>query len=101
MQSRSLKQLVNSGAILSRNKKCKVLGFGTWKDRVAWPLHYLKTVKELKVFGIFFSDSYRFLIKRNWDFRFEKFLEVIRSPRILETLSQRVEVLKVSALSRV
>ena len=30
-----------SGAILSRNKKCKVLGFGTWKDRVAWPLHTL------------------------------------------------------------
>ena len=39
-----------SGAILSRDKKCKILGFGTWKDRVDWPLDYLKTVQELKIF---------------------------------------------------
>ena len=92
-----------SGAILSRNKKCKILGFGTWKDRVVWPLNYLKTVQELKIFGVFFVDSYRSMIKRNWDFRFVKFLDVIKSwsPRVLETLSQRVEVLKVFALSRV
>ena len=92
-----------SGAILSRDKKCKVMGFGSWKDRVNWPLAYLKSVKELKVFWIFFCDSYRSLIKRNWDYRYEKFLDVVKSwsPRVLETLSQRVEVLKVFALSRV
>ena len=27
-----------SGVILSRNHKCKVIGFGKWKDRRAWPL---------------------------------------------------------------
>ena len=92
-----------SGAILSRDKKCKVLGFGTWKDRSIWPLDYLKVVKEMKVFGIFITDSYRGLLKRNWDFRFEKFHEAINtwSPRVLDTLSQRVEVLKMFALSRI
>ena len=60
-------------------------------------------MQELKIFGVFFVDSYRSMIKRNWDFRFVKFLDVIKSwsPRVLETLSQRVEVLKVFALSRV
>ena len=40
---------------------------------------------------------------RNWDFRFEKFHEAIStwSPRVLDTLSQRVEVLKMFALSRI
>ena len=92
-----------SGAILSRDKKCKVLGFGTWKDRSIWPLDYLKVVKEMKVFGIFITDSYRDLLKRNWDFWFEKFQEAIKtwSPRVLDTLSQMVEVLKMFALSRV
>ena len=92
-----------SGAILSRAKKSKVIGFGSWKDKVDWPLDYLKTVKEMKVFGIFVMDSYRSMIKRNWDFRFEKFENVIKSwsPRILETLSQRIEVLRLFALSRV
>ena len=41
-----------SGAILSQNKKCKVMGFGAWKDKVDWPLDYLETVKEIKVLGI-------------------------------------------------
>ena len=27
-----------SGAILSRNKKCKVIGFGNWVDKKDWPL---------------------------------------------------------------
>ena len=92
-----------SGAILSRAKKSTVIGFGSWKDRTAWPLDYLKTVKEVKIFGIFFMDSYRSMIKKNWEFRFERFQDVIKSwsPRILETLVQRVEVVKVFALSRV
>ena len=94
---------VISGAILSRDKKCKVLGLGSWANRVDWPLDYLKTVKEIKVFGIFVLDSYRSLIKRNWDFRFDKFVNAVKSwtPRIFETLGQRVEVLKLFAFSRV
>ena len=92
-----------SGAILSRAKKSTVIGFGSWKDRTVWPLDYLKTMKEVKIFGIIITDSYRSMIKRNWEFRFEKFQAVVKSwtPRILDTLTQRVEVLKVFALSRV
>ena len=92
-----------SGAILSREKKCKVMGFGAWKDVIDWPLGYIKTVKEIKIFGIFVLDSYRGMIKRNWEFRFEKFQDVVKSwsSRILDTLAQRVEVLKMFALSRV
>ena len=61
------------------------MGFGLLKDRVEWPLDYLRIVKEVKVFGIFFLDSYRSMLKRNWDFRYEKFLEVVKSwsPRVL------------------
>ena len=92
-----------SGAILSREKKSKVIGFGAWKGKTDWPLRYLKTVDEIKIFGIFFLDSYRSMVKRNWDFRFQKFQDVVLSwsPRILDTLAQRVEVLKVFALARV
>ena len=50
-----------------------------------------------------FSFSSWSMVKRNWDYRFERFQEVIRSwaLRILDTLVQRVEVLKMFALSRV
>ena len=67
-----------------------------------WPIKYLKTVKEIEVFGIYVMDSYRSLIKRNWDFRFDKFESAIKSwsPRILDTMLQRVEMVKVFALSR-
>ena len=65
-----------------------------------WPLAYLKTVKEIKIFGIFVMDSYRSMIVRNWEFRFGKFQDVVMSwsPRILDTLAQRVNVLKVLLL---
>ena len=45
-------------------------------------------------------DSYRSMVKKNWDFRFEKFDDVVKSwkPRILDTLAKRMEVLKVFAL---
>ena len=92
-----------SGAILSRDKKCKVIGFGKWKSRTAWPLSWLQTEQEIKIFGIIISDSYREIIKNNWDFRFSKFSDVVKSwaPRILDTLQQRVEVVRLFALSRV
>ena len=92
-----------SGAILSREKKCKVLGFGRWKNRNNWPLNYLQTVKEVKIFGIFIMDSYRSLLKRNWEYRFKNFEDTIMSwsLRSLDTVHQRVEVVKTFALSRI
>ena len=92
-----------SGAILSRDRKCKIIGFGAWKGREEWPLQYVKTVKEIKVFGVFIMDNYQELIKRNWSFRVEKFENSVLSwsARCLETIFQRVEVMKTFALSRI
>ena len=92
-----------SGALLSRNRKCKVLGIGTWRNRRNWPLDYLVTVNEIKVFGVFIMDSYRSLLKRNWDYRFLKFEQSIYSwsSRSLRSVQQRIEIVKIFALSRV
>ena len=40
-----------SGALLNRSSKSVVLGLGKWKDRELWPLPWLKSVKETKIFG--------------------------------------------------
>ena len=42
---------VVSGAILSRNHKFKILGVGRWTMKNTWPLDYVQTAKEIKVFG--------------------------------------------------
>ena len=39
-----------SGAILSRDQKCKVIGFGNWTGKEDWPIAWLKPVKSLKIF---------------------------------------------------
>ena len=68
-----------SGAILSRNYKCKIMGLGAWKNRDQWPLEYVTTDNEIKIFGVFFENSYRSMIKKNWDYRYGKFMSSIRS----------------------
>ena len=92
-----------SGAILSRDKKSKVVGFGGWAKKESWPVAWLKTVKSIKIFGVFVCDSYSEILTLNWDFRFKKFSDAIISwsSRILDTLQQRIEVIRVFALSRV
>ena len=94
---------IMSGAILSRNKKCKIIGLGKWKNRHVWPLPYLDSVMEIKVFGILIMSDFRSLLKRNLDYRFTKFEQALISwsSRSLETLVQRVEVVKLFALSRI
>ena len=92
-----------SGAFLSRNHKSKVLGLGSWVGKSDWPLSWIKTVKEVKVFGVKIVSSYKeIIIIINWDFRFGKFEDAVRSwsSRALDSLSQRIEVLKTFALSR-
>ena len=59
-----------SGAILSRDKKSKEVGFGKWAKRETWPVTWLKPVKSIKIFGLFVCDSYSELLSLNWDFRF-------------------------------
>ena len=91
-----------SGAILSRNNKSKVLALGSWKGKVDWPFLWLKPVSEIKVFGFRICASYQEMVSVNWEFRFGKFEEVVKSlsSRVFDSLSQRIEVLKVFALSR-
>ena len=92
-----------SGAILSRNKKCQVMGLGAWASRNSWPIAWLKPVTSVKIFGVYICNSYTELLNMNWDFRFQKFRNAIFSwsSRVLGTLQQRVEVIRVFALSRV
>ena len=92
-----------SGAILSRNKKCKVIGFGNWVGKEEWPLEWVKPVKSEKIFGIFICNSYNEILELNWNYRFRKFSNMIYSwsHRVLDTLQQRVEVIRVFGLSRV
>ena len=92
-----------SGAILSRNKKCKVIGFGNWVEKEDWPLDWVKPVKSEKIFGIFICDSYNEILELNWNHRFKKFSNMIYSwsRRVLDTLQQRVEVIRMFGLSRV
>ena len=82
-----------SGAILSRNKKCKVIGLGNWASKEDWPLVWIKTVKYEKVFGIFVCNNYDEMLRLNWDHRYKKFSNVLYSwsSRVLDTLQQRVE----------
>ena len=92
-----------SGAILSRNKKSKVVGFGGWAKKESWPVAWLKPFRSIKILGVFVCDSYNELLTLNWEFRFKKFSYAVMSwsSRILDTLQQRVEVIRVFALSRV
>jgi hypothetical protein len=91
-----------SGALLSRTYKSKVLGLGTWAGRTVWPLPWLQTVEELKVFGFQIRTNYDATLIRNWEVLVESFRSVIMSfnMRALDTLQQRVDVLKIYVCSR-
>ena len=84
-------------------KKCKVIGFGSWAGRQDWPLAWIQPVKSEKIFGIFICDSYEELLELNWNHRYQKFSNTIHSwsNRVLDTLQQRVEVIRLFGLSRV
>ena len=92
-----------SGAILNRSSKSVVLGLGLWNQRKQWPLKWLKTVTETKVFGFILTNSYTEILEKNWDSQLSKFTSAIYSwsSRVLETLHQRAEVLSIFALSKI
>ena len=93
-----------SGAILSRNKKSKVMGVGLWKGKQDWPerVKWMKVVTEMKIFGFTICPTYQQTVKHTWDRVVKGFLRVLFAwqSRQLETLSQRVEVTKTFALSK-
>ena len=55
-----------SGAILSRNDKSKVLGLGSWKGKEDWPLEvsWLKSERQLKVFGFIICPTYQETVQK-------------------------------------
>ena len=58
---------------------------------------------EIKVFGIVIMNDFRSLLKCNLDNRFKKLVQALISwsSRSLDTLSQRVEVVKLIAIFRI
>ena len=91
-----------SGAILSRSLKSKVMGLGPWKDREQWPLQWFQPKTELKIFGFQITPVYKKTLERCWSECFTGFQNTLFSwsSRQLETLVQRVEVLRVFATSK-
>ena len=79
------------------------MGLGKWKNRDQWPLSWLKTVPQIKVFGFIIENAYRSLITKNWDNRYRKFEQCIYSwsARTVPTIYQRAFVVNTFALSRV
>ena len=92
-----------SGAILSRSEKSKVMGLGPWRGRQVWPMDWLKVVSMMKVFGFQITPSYNQTLTLSWEACLESFRKTIMSwkARQLNTLKQRVEVLKVFATSKI
>ena len=90
-----------SGAILSRNKKSKVMGLGTWRGKQDWPeqVSWMKVVAEMKIFGFTICPTYQETLEETWKRGLSSVLFSWQS-RQLETLNQRVQVAKTFALSK-
>ena len=93
-----------SGAILSRNKKSKVMGVGRLKGKQDLPekVRWIQVVTEVKIFGFTICSTYQQTLKQTRERVVRGFQNVLFSWQLrhLETLSQRVEVAKTFALSK-
>ena len=58
-----------SEAILSRNKKSKVMGVGQWTGKQDWPeqVKWIKVVTEMKIFGFTICSTYQQTLKQTWE----------------------------------
>ena len=79
-----------------------MMGLGPWRGKQDWPLHWLQVVNMIKMFGIQITPSYRQTLTLSWNSCFSGFRKTILSwqARQLNTLIQRVQVLKVFATSK-
>ena len=78
------------------------MGLGPWKNKMEWPLPWLQPKPELKVFGFQITPVYKKTLERCWVECFTGFHNTLMSwsSRQLETLVQRVEVLRIFATSK-
>ena len=95
-----------SGAMLSRTNKSKIMFLGSWKNenrRPEMPVNYLKVEKQLKIFGIIVTPSYKLTLQKTWEERITKLRGqcIEWSSRDLSTLHQRVQVLNMYVTSRI
>lgn len=90
-----------SGMVLNK-KKTKIIGLGGWADRQAWPLDYLVTSDEIKIYGLTFKNTVKESISVTWRGCVTKIRNYIYSwkNRFLPFLRQRVELLNIFALSK-
>ena len=93
-----------SGAILSRDRKTKVMGLGQWRGKEEWPeeVNWIQSVPELKVLGFVICPEYSATLQRSWDNVFRGFQKTLFGwkSRLLFTLQQRVTVVQTFALSK-
>ena len=91
-----------SGAILSRTKKSKIMYLGTWAGRQVSPFPWLKVVEEVKVFGLLLTPKYSSTLRRTWEEVLKGFRKTIYSwnDRGIENMFQKAEVLRSFAQSK-
>ena len=93
-----------SGAMLSRSKKSRVMGLGLWQERTVWPeeVWWLQSVKEMRVLGITLCSQYINTLQHTWEQVFRGFQKTLFAwgSKALVTLQQRVTVLQTFAMSK-
>lgn len=84
-----------SGAILSRTKKSKIMFLGSWAGRQDSPFPWLKVVEEVKVLGLVLTPKYTSTLRRTWEEVLKGFRNTVFSwrERGLVSMFQKAEVL--------
>jgi len=90
-----------SGAILNRNRKSMILGLGSWEARSVWPLPWIHSSLEVKVYGVIMTASHDLTVRLSWDRVISGLESVLQlwTARFLPTLLVRRQALEVYAFS--
>ena len=91
-----------SGAMLSRDNKSKVMGLGQRTGKSDWPLEWIQTVSEMKILGFRICPKYSNTLKNTWEAvlgGFQRSLFAWES-RALNSLQQKVDIAQIFALSK-
>jgi hypothetical protein len=91
-----------SGAILNRNRKSVIVGLGEWEGRADWPLPWIHTAPNVKVYGFLFSASFDNTVRLSWDRVITGFEATLRrwGGRHVPTLAARRLALETYGLSK-
>ena len=91
-----------SGVIVSRNKKSKIMYLGSWAGRQDSPFPWLKVVNEVKVFRLLLTPKYSATLRRTWEEVMQGFRKTIYSwkDRGLDNMFQKAEVVRTFTQSK-